>query len=118
WIAADRRWRAAINWSARALVAAMPLLALVVSLNSQLAGRVVGLSTNGGLNFFLMQADYQGVSAYDVWFSPILNHNRYRGMFESNVPLYEEDYYYREGMRAVRADPMKALRRVPDHLRE
>jgi 4-amino-4-deoxy-L-arabinose transferase-like glycosyltransferase len=118
WIAADRRWRAAGIWSARVLVAAIPLLAFIVSLNSQLTGRLVGLSTNGGLNFFLMETDYEGVRYYDGSFSPIRNHNRYRVPFEAEAPFYEEDYYYREGIRAVRADPMRALRRLPDHLRE
>ncbi len=118
WVAADYRWRVAGIWSARVLVAAIPLLAFVVSLNSQLAGRLVGLSTNGGLNFFLMQTDYQGVRAFDWSFFPIRNNNLYREIFKADAPFYEEDYYYREGMRAVRADPMKALRRLPDHLWE
>lgn len=118
WIAAGRSFGAAAVWSVRVLVAAIPLLAFVVSLNSQLTGRLVGLSTNGGLNFFLMQTDYQGVDAFEWSFSPILNHGRYRVMFKSPVPFYEEDYFYREGIRAIRADPMKALWRVPDHLRE
>jgi hypothetical protein len=117
WIALGR-FGAAVGWSGRVLVGAIPLLAFIVSLNSQLTGRLVGLSTNGGFNFFLMQTDFQGVNAFDWSFSPVLNHRHYRVMFEGPVPLYEEDYYYREGMRAVRADPVKALRRVPDHLRE
>jgi hypothetical protein len=100
------------------LVAAIPLLAFVVSLNSQLVGRPVGLSTNGGLNFFLMETDYGGVQYYDDFFGPIRNYNRSHVRFEAAAPFYDEAYYYREGLQWVRADPLKALRRLPDHLRE
>jgi hypothetical protein len=31
---------------------------------------------------------------------------KYRGAYESEMPFFDEPYYYREGMRLVRADPL------------
>jgi hypothetical protein len=52
-------------------VAALPLLVLACTLNSSLTGRWSGLSTNGGLNFFMMQAEVASVWYFDMGIGPI-----------------------------------------------
>ena len=118
WVSSGRRTVTATAFALRILFTATPLIAVVVVLNSQLAGRFAGLSTNGGVNFFLMQSDYRGVLYYETGVIPVRNLNLYRVYYDASAPLYEEGYYYREGWKAIRAGPMRALARAPDHLRE
>jgi len=84
------------------LACSVPLLALVAANNSLLTGRLTGLSTNGGVNFFLMQADVQGLTFYDEWLRPVRN-ARYSTMVSSPVPFTDEPYFYKRGARELLA---------------
>ena len=118
WVGVNRQWKTtAILWAITA-AAALPLLVLACSVNSTLTGRWSGPSTNGGLNFFLMQAEVRGVRYYDEAVGPIRNVFKYDRVFEAPVPLYDEPYYYREGIRMIRADPWRAVARAADGIRE
>ena len=118
WVGVNRRRKIAVAQLGVAAGAALPLLLLACTLNSSLTGRWSGLSTNGGLNFFMMQAEVAEVRYYDTGVGPIRNVLKYRGVYEAAAPLYEEPYYYREGMRLLRADPWRALARAADGIRE
>jgi 4-amino-4-deoxy-L-arabinose transferase-like glycosyltransferase len=111
-------WRRATAPASVALVAALPLLLVTSSLNSSLVGRWSGPSTNGGLNFFMMQAEVAQIQYYDSPIRPIRNVLKYKGVFEAPTPFYDEPYFYREGLRLVRAAPWRAVMRAVDGLRE
>jgi 4-amino-4-deoxy-L-arabinose transferase-like glycosyltransferase len=80
------------------LVCSVPLLALVSANNSLVVGRPTGISTNGGVNFFLMQADVRGMTFRDVGIRPVRN-ARYSTMVSSPVPFSDEAYFYKQGVR-------------------
>jgi 4-amino-4-deoxy-L-arabinose transferase-like glycosyltransferase len=118
WVGVNRRWKIAVTELGVAAAAALPLLVLACVLNSSLTGRWAGPSTNGGLNFFMMQAEVAAVRYYDTGVAPLRNVLKYRGVYDAAAPLYEEPYYYREGIRLLRADPWRALARAADGIRE
>jgi 4-amino-4-deoxy-L-arabinose transferase-like glycosyltransferase len=118
WVGVNRRWKIAVTQLGVAGGAALPLLVLACALNSSLTGRWSGPSTNGGLNFFMMQAEVAFVRYYDMRVGPIRNVLKYHGVYEAAAPFYEEPYYYREGLRLIRADPWGALARAGDGVRE
>jgi hypothetical protein len=99
-------------------VTALPLLVWACAVNSTLTGRWSGPSTNGGMNFFMMHAEVANVRYYDKAVGPLRNVLKYHGVFDAHAPLYDEPYYYREGMRLIRADPWRALARTADGIRE
>jgi hypothetical protein len=70
------------------------------------------------MNFFMMQAEVATVRYYDVDMSPRRNRLKYTGTFNADAPLYEEPYFYREGMRLIRADPWRAIAKAGDGIRE
>ncbi len=84
--------------------------------NSRLLGRPAFLATNGGLNFFLAHAPYQGVRhrELDTGFVhkivPIYNRMYYTKMYDSPRPLYDERHYYRESFALIRQDPLRLMR--------
>ncbi len=57
WAGLNRQWRIAAKQLAMVMLTAVPLLVVACWLNSSLIGRWTGPSTNGGLNFFMMQAE-------------------------------------------------------------
>jgi hypothetical protein len=57
WVGLSRQSRIAAKQLAIVMLTALPLLVVACSLNSSLIGRWTGPSTNGGLNFFMMQAE-------------------------------------------------------------
>ncbi len=118
WIGVNRQWKIAIVQLGVTVVAALPLIVLACTINSSLTGRWSGLSTNGGLNFFMMQAEVASVWYYDMGIKPVRNMLKYQGTYAAAEPFYEERYYYREGMRLLRGDPLRALGRTGDGIRE
>ena len=94
-----------IRWKAAGLTLffALPMLALVSINNSWLVGRPTGLSTNGGVNFYLMHTDVRGLTFFDEWLSPIRNFQRFKSWESSAVPLYDEPHFYRAGFERFRA---------------
>jgi hypothetical protein len=99
-------------------LAALPLLVVTCWTNSVLMRRLSGPSTNGGLNFFMMQAEISRTRFFDEHIAPIRNVLKYREVFDSPVPLYDEPYYYKEGVRLILERPGRALVRAADNLRE
>jgi 4-amino-4-deoxy-L-arabinose transferase-like glycosyltransferase len=118
WVGANGQWKTAVRQLAAAVAAALPLLIWASAVNSSLTGRWSGPSTNGGVNFFMMQAEVALVGYYDGGIGPTRNMLKYKGRFEAAAPLYDEPYYYREGMRLISADPWRALARAGDGVRE
>jgi hypothetical protein len=88
------------------LACSVPLLALVSANNSLLVGRLTGLSTNGGVNFYLLQADVRGLTYYDEFIKPMRN-LRYATWVSSPVPFSDERHFYKQGARAFLARPDK-----------
>jgi len=99
--------------AARALAVALPLLALVSLYNSRLAGRPVGIATNGGINFYLAHAEVRGVRlrAGDPIREVNSYHNRirYTAVFETDRHAYEESFFYGEGLRILAERPGRLL---------
>ena len=118
WIGVNGRWKVVATLLGVAGVAALPLLVWACAVNSTLTGRWSGPSTNGGMNFFMMHAEVANVRYYDQAVGPLRNVLKYRGVFDADAPLYDEPYYYGEGMRLIRADPWRALARTADGIRE
>jgi 4-amino-4-deoxy-L-arabinose transferase-like glycosyltransferase len=119
WVAhRGERWKATRTCLAIGAAAA-PLLAGAVAVNSYLLDRPAGLSTNGGMNFFLMQADVQTVTAQNAGWTPVRNLLFYSEIFVAPVPTYDEAFFYREGVERLRArpDPIRhALRNLSEGL--
>ena len=89
------------EWWVRSLTMigfALPLVIVVCVDNSRLLGRPAGLSTNGGINFFLMQADINRVYTPDSTWSPPRNNLRYTQAFRASALSTDEAFYYRAGM--------------------
>jgi len=89
------------QWWVRSLTMigfALPLVIVVCVHNSRLLGRPVGLSSNGGINFFLMQADINRVYTPDSTWSPPRNNLRYTQELRSSALSTDEAFYYREGL--------------------
>jgi len=95
---------------------AVPLVMIVCGDNSRLLGRPAGLSTNGGMNFFLMQVDVDRLNTPDATWSPPRNGLRYTQALRSNVLSTDEAFYYREGVNAFLTRPDKARHTVENVL--
>lgn len=116
---APRAWRAPL-W---AIAFALPLLAGIVVHNSWIAGRPVGLASNGGVNFFLGHCECRAVTfprgggVGEV--SGHQNRQRYTGVVASPRVAYDERYFYRETLQRIADRPAliaRALINVSDGL--
>jgi hypothetical protein len=111
-------WRAraphAIRTILLTLALAMPIMLPVVTRNSVLVGHPVGLSTNGGVNFFLSRCECRGVlfPENEVSGGTTAYHNRirYTEMWQAEAPPYEESYYYAHGVQLLTDDPWRIVR--------
>jgi 4-amino-4-deoxy-L-arabinose transferase-like glycosyltransferase len=95
---------------------AAPLLLGVAVLNSTLTGRITGLSTNGGVNFFLLQRDIGQLNYEGNWLAPVRN-TQFSEAVSSPVSFSSESYFYREGIRAFVRRPDK-IRHVANNVSE
>ena len=95
---------------------AAPLLLGVAVLNTTLTGRITGLSTNGGVNFFLLQADIGQLRYHANWLAPVRN-TQFSDVVSSPVPFSSESFFYREGLKAFAARPDK-IRHVANNVSE
>ena len=102
WVASRPSLSTAVRTMAGIAAAAAPLLIGAAAINSYQLGRPAGLSTNGGLNFFLMQADVHTVLSPNGGWTPIRNLLYYSEVHRAPVPTYEESYFYREGLARLR----------------
>jgi hypothetical protein len=99
----------------------------IVVLGSAEVGRisrdkVTGLSGNGGLDFFIAMSHYHKVDvSYGGWhffvIVPALSWKPENGSFYTDVPFYNQDYYYEQGWEFIRHDPMLLLENF-GHLRD
>lgn len=88
---------------AAGVVAAAALVLVPVALhNSRLAGRPMGLASNGGLNFYLSFADVRGVEVREGGQThrivPIPNLLHHRHIEVVDAPFWDEAIYYRKGL--------------------
>ena len=111
WLALDLRARrqdliAALCWTL--LAAAGPVTA-AASHNSRLLGKPSGLGTNGGLNFFLNFSDISvgrhrdRSGTHTIAPIPNITYNKREAYVPK--PFYDQEYYYRRGLQALREDP-------------
>jgi hypothetical protein len=103
--------------AAKILAFSAPLLVIASVNNSRLIGRPCALSTNGGVNFFLLQADIRQLRFYDNWLSPIRNNLMYTSVVDSPVAFDDERYFYREGVKQFLRRPDK-VRHTMSNLQE
>jgi 4-amino-4-deoxy-L-arabinose transferase-like glycosyltransferase len=112
----------AIAWfctrgSARALSARLTLLfGLLLPLsaaaahNSRLVKEKAGLSTNGGLNFYLNFAEVNSIHFEDAHIQPIPNAVRYREPEFTSRPFYHDRFFYEKGVRLLKDKPARLIR--------
>lgn len=84
-------------------------------------GKVTGLSANGGLDFFIANSRYYRIdTSYEGWHNfvivPALSWKPEQGSFQSNVPFYQQDYYFGLGWQHLQRDPSRLLRNV-EHIK-
>jgi hypothetical protein len=100
-------------WVLRIIAYALPLLVLVSLLNTIASGRIAGLSTNGGANFFLAHAPVRAIvhetPGNRQHLAPAPNSIRYRKELRVPVPFYFNGYYYRAGFRLLANHPTRLL---------
>ena len=109
------RWRP----SEKVIVAGIGFLSGLVSIvafvswhNSRSLGHFTGLSGNGGINFFLSHSEYRGAVFEGMEVIPIRNAKYYTRFYKSPVPLYDEPFFYREGLRLLTDDPWRLVRAI------
>lgn len=77
-------------------------------------GKLVGLSGNGGLDFFIAVSHHHRVDvSYDGWhffvIAPAFSWKPENGSFYTDVPFYNQGYYFDLGWEFVRHDPSVLL---------
>jgi 4-amino-4-deoxy-L-arabinose transferase-like glycosyltransferase len=104
----------ALKISAAVFASAAPLILIAAVYNSILLRRPAGLGSNGGLNFFFAHSEYKtaetkidGRVVYSI--TPIPNGVHYTKLFSSEIPLYDEAYFYRKGLGEIAARPSRIL---------
>lgn len=113
--------RYGISWRfmGRAAVFSAVFFAAVLLASAEVAriskGKVFGLSANGGLDFFITMSNYHRIeTAYDGWHfvvvAPALSWEPENGTFYTDVPFYNQDYYFRQGWQFLKRDPMRLFR--------
>ena len=92
---------------------ALPLVAMSAHV-SRVAGQPAFLPTNGGLNFYLNFAEVRLVTyvaeGNDHTIAPLPNMARYQQDSVTRVPLYDERYFYRRGVRLIVDQPRRLVR--------
>jgi hypothetical protein len=78
-------------------------------------GKVFGLSANGGLDFFINTSNYYRIDTrYDGWHfvvvAPALSWEPENGTFDTDVPFYNQDYYFQQGWQFLQRDPWRLWR--------
>jgi hypothetical protein len=95
-------------WSLFGLGLALPL-ALVCAYNSRALGRPAGPSANGGINFYLNFADVHtlqyGGHFGQYWISPVPNGFNHTRVELTDVPFFQDSYWYGRGIAHVREHP-------------
>ena len=99
------------------------MLAGVVALNSAIAGRLTGLSREGGVTFYVGQCHVRQVSmstpttSYSIGPPPYVQ-NGGADVFVPNREVWEEGFFYRRGLDCVRRKgaryPLHAARMIAD----
>lgn len=121
WAAFGGNRRAAWKALKPLVFASLPLILAACLHNSVLLWRPSGLASNGGLNFFLARAEIRMVNyrkdSFHYSIGPIPNMLRYQKDFQSPVPLYEERFFYKEGLKQILNEPSSLLRSF-DNVRE
>ncbi|MGD8825052.1 MAG: glycosyltransferase family 39 protein [Myxococcales bacterium] len=115
--------RHAVLTFALIVAGSVPPIAGAAIHNTRLLGSPSLLGTNGGLNFYLNFSEVRTIryreSQQDHAITPIPNLLRYRKDERSEVPFYDDGYYYRRGLDAIAERPvraLRALRNIPDGL--
>ncbi len=85
-------------------------------------GKVKGLSSNGGLDFFIAVSHYHRVDvSYDGWhffvIAPAVSWKPENGTFFTDVPFYDQKYYFEQGWEFIRHEPMLLLENF-SHVRD
>ena len=86
--------------------------------NSRISGgKVNGLSANGGLDFFIANSRYHSIRTdYDGWnliiIVPALSMQPENGYFYTDVPIYNQDYYFKLGWDHIKRDPMRVIKNL------
>ncbi len=120
------RWRLNRAFLVRAAVFSAIFFALVFAAGLEVSrisqGKVTGLSANGGLDFFIANSRYNSVGLhYEGWHHvivvPALSDNPENGYFKTDIPFYEQDYYFKMGWNFIKHDPARLLKNV-EHIRD
>lgn len=103
------------------LLGGLPVLVASAAHNSRLVGKPSLLGTNGGLNFYLNFSEVRTIRYRDRMndhaITPLPSLMRYRRDERSQVPFYDDGYYYRLGLARIAERPARlwrAGRNLPD----
>jgi hypothetical protein len=110
-----------LNWRciSRAALFSVVFFALIIGFSAEVArisqGKVVGLSPNSGLDFFLANVRYHRIDLnYDGWHNyvvaPALSLKPENGRFYTGTPYYHQEYYYDLGWRFIQHNPEVLLK--------
>lgn len=113
------RWRLSWAFIARAAVFSAVFFALIALGMAEVSriseGRVSGLSANGGLDFMLSNSRHHRVDMFYQGYHctiglPALAFKPEKGYFKTNVPFWDQAYYYRLGWEHIRHNPSRLIK--------
>ena len=108
-------WASAWKQPLLALAFAAPVLALAVASQSQASGKLTGVATNGGVNFYLGHCECRavrfpkGTGVGEV--SGAQNRKRFTEVVTVDTAADDEGYFYRASLGLFRARPLAFLGR-------
>jgi 4-amino-4-deoxy-L-arabinose transferase-like glycosyltransferase len=96
------------------------IVALAIALNSSATGRLTGLSTNGGMNFWFGHCNARQVQTVDAhgdqtgrWTHAVPNlAGRGQDFVFENVDTWDEDFFYDLGWKCIEDDGLAHVRRL------
>lgn len=95
------------------VLCAMPVILGVSAYQSRIAGRPMGLASNGGINFFLGVCECHAVRLPGQKISEVSgahNRRRFTEIVIATEPAYREGHYYGAALSLIRQDPRRILR--------
>lgn len=109
-----------ISWAfvARAALFSAVFFVLIFGAGAEVSrisqGKVTSLSANGGLDFFIANSRYYRIDLnYRGWHNyivvPAVSGNPENGFFKTDVPYYNQRYYFNLGWEFIKHNPVRLL---------
>ncbi len=108
-------WKPAIQGAAAFLLPAALVIAPITVRNYQIHHRLIVISTNGGVNFFLGHGGTERLKNQVRNIPPVYSEGQLVGISDRTGPE-EEDYFYALGWQYIRQHPLRTLSSLPSKL--